>query len=140
MNTKIHHKYTSHVQILSVLDIVSLIFYIHTILDSMWVCLCIVNVVIACMWCWIGWLWFSNFIKDKGLNVETHHKYISDLKLFVTKLGNICNYKTKFQLFWSFSQLWCNYWKTPFYWLDRFYIYFHPLIGLYVPLVTIVPN
>ncbi len=38
-------------------------------------------------------------------NVTTPFMTTCDLQSFATRFGNICNYKTKFQLFWSFSQL-----------------------------------
>jgi hypothetical protein len=38
-------------------------------------------------------------------NVTSQFTTTCDLYSFATRFENICNYKTNFQLFWSFSQL-----------------------------------
>jgi hypothetical protein len=49
-----------------------------------------------------------NTIVEISQNVTAPFMTTCDL-LFATTFGSICNYKIKFQLFWSFLQLRCNY-------------------------------
>jgi hypothetical protein len=65
------------------------------------------------LYTWITAIWLSIAIVAALLkinqNVPNPFMTTCNLESFATRFGNICNYKPKFQLFWSFSQLWCNY-------------------------------
>jgi len=90
---------------------VTLPFSIHFL--TKWCCtsMCFVRT------CWLGlfindiapWLSHQITLIEINQNVTIPFTSTCNLYLFATRFGNICNYKTNFQLFSSFSHLWYNY-------------------------------